>query len=370
MPHAGHRSKTLQILQDYAKPFTDPDFPEVTIVPAWHGTKPESLDSIFKVGYSNLGVTDSGYFGKGLYSAFEAAYAHRVYSKGALVLNWVACYLTFPVVADDMSILEGKSNYANYDAHFVPVVPRDPRNQNETVFLPCQSNQVPKYREIVVFQSSACLPRYLVELSPVLTSSPTITYYANVKGFDAAVKLLIASKGKEAIPLLETAATKNCVPAFVLLYRLYDAGFGLKKKDTPKKETYFQKSAAAISFLETEASHPTKSYLRCYLGYCYQYGVGVPKSAITGAMHFVAAADVAQYTLAQYELANCSLSGRGIVKSDKNAAQYFKLAADGGHAHAQFMIGMYNSTDYVLFLQTNSENRILVRERSWSREGR
>lgn len=128
------REKTLQILQHYAKPFVDPDYPDVTIVPTWYGTRSESLDDIFTVGYSNTGKTDTG-FGKGIYSSFEAEYAHRVYTtpKGPLILNWVGCYLALPVIDGDIKILEGKSNYQNCDAHFAPVVPRDPKNTSEVV---------------------------------------------------------------------------------------------------------------------------------------------------------------------------------------------------------------------------------------------
>jgi hypothetical protein len=51
--------------------------------------------------YANLASTDAGFFGKGLYSAHEAAYAHRVYSKGALIVNWVAIGSAYPVMAGD-----------------------------------------------------------------------------------------------------------------------------------------------------------------------------------------------------------------------------------------------------------------------------
>ena len=40
-------------------------------------------------------TTDSGFFGKGLYSTLEAEYAFNVYNKGAMVLNWVAVYSAY-----------------------------------------------------------------------------------------------------------------------------------------------------------------------------------------------------------------------------------------------------------------------------------
>ena len=57
-----------------------------------------------------------------------------------------------------MNALTGGANYGNYDAHFVPV-----RGQG-SFFTPCMPEQKPKYTEVVVFESSSCLPRYLVEL--------------------------------------------------------------------------------------------------------------------------------------------------------------------------------------------------------------
>ena len=75
--------------------YTDPDYPAVKLLPAWHGTNPKILESLFSAGYANLGTTDEGFFGKGYYSAYEADYAYRLYSQGALILNWVASYSAF-----------------------------------------------------------------------------------------------------------------------------------------------------------------------------------------------------------------------------------------------------------------------------------
>jgi hypothetical protein len=67
-----------------------------------------------------------------------------------------------------MPKLEGKGNYSNYDAHFIPVVPRNPDNSNEEVYYPTRPYDKHQYTELVVFSSEACLPRYLVELQPTL----------------------------------------------------------------------------------------------------------------------------------------------------------------------------------------------------------
>lgn len=142
----------------------DSNFPAVKILPLWHGTKADILDSIFRTGFANLATTDAGFFGKGIYSAHEAEYSHRVYSHGALILNWVSFYSAYPVVDGDMAKLTNKANYANYDAHFVPVVPAS-NHPDEVNYFPTKKNQKPKYHELVVFDSAQCIPRYIVHLS-------------------------------------------------------------------------------------------------------------------------------------------------------------------------------------------------------------
>ena len=158
------RAETHKKFEELAKPYTDNDYPAVKILPLWHGTNPAILDSIFRTGYANLASTDSGFFGKGLYGTHEAEYSHRVYGKGALILNWVATFSAYPVIDGDINKLAEKGNYQNYDAHFVPVTPKDPNDKNEVNYYPCKPNQKNTYTELVTFESSSCLPRYLVEL--------------------------------------------------------------------------------------------------------------------------------------------------------------------------------------------------------------
>ncbi len=158
------RAGTNKKFEDMAKPYTDSDYPSVKLLPLWHGTNPEILPSIFSAGYAILSTVDVGFFGSGIYGAYEAEYSKRVYSSGALILNWVAVFSAYPVIDGDMNKLKGKGNHQNYDAHFIPVVPSNPHNQNEVNYFPCKPNEPHKYTEVVVFESSSCLPRYLVEL--------------------------------------------------------------------------------------------------------------------------------------------------------------------------------------------------------------
>ena len=188
------RGEVHQQFKAMAKPYQDSDYPSVNLLPMWHGTKKEIVDSIFRTGYVNLATTDTGFFGKGIYGAHEAEYSYRVYAKegGALILNWTACFSPYPVIDGDMKKFVIKNeqkqdvsigNYSNYDAHFVPVVPRNPNNPYEEVYYPTKPHESNQYTELVVFQSAACLPRYLVELQPegLALKSPNIPIVSPVK---------------------------------------------------------------------------------------------------------------------------------------------------------------------------------------------
>ncbi len=175
------RKKVATLLETLEKPYKDGVYPSITLLPVWHGTKPEIVGSIFSAGYANLATLDPGFFGKGIYSTYEAAYAHAVYSKGALILNWVALFSAYPIIDADMGkkfLIRDSDNkpipvssYANYDAHFAPVVPIS-ASPKERTYMPPKAHQPHKYTELVVFQSAACLPRYLVEIKPSRPAHP------------------------------------------------------------------------------------------------------------------------------------------------------------------------------------------------------
>lgn len=102
------RKATIAILDRLTE--RDPHYPHVRLVPTWHGTKKEHLESIYNTGLANLATIDTGYFGKGIYGTAEAEYAYRVYSKGsegALLINWIATYSCYPVIDGDLVKLVG-----------------------------------------------------------------------------------------------------------------------------------------------------------------------------------------------------------------------------------------------------------------------
>lgn len=174
--------------------YQDKDCPNVKLIPVWHGTKPEILPSLFKAGFASLALVDAGYFGKGIYGPYEAEYSHRVYSKGALLLNWCSVYSAYPVIDGDMLKLEGRANFANYDAHFAPMLPEDLLDPHPESYVPCKPGQRPHCAEIVVFDSAQMLPRYLVELQASLLKTPSVSVPEKTSGNSAVLYAYLASE--------------------------------------------------------------------------------------------------------------------------------------------------------------------------------
>jgi hypothetical protein len=168
---SGWRKEVSQYAINLSEGYTDTDYPFVHIMPTWHGTSAGAISSICETGYASLATTDAGFFGKGIYTTHEAEYAYRVYSKGGpIVLNWSAFFSAYPVIEGDMNDLIGAANFANSDAHFIPVVAKAP---HDTInYVPTKPQQSHQYTELVVFQANQCLPRYLVTLQKRLPSRP------------------------------------------------------------------------------------------------------------------------------------------------------------------------------------------------------
>ena len=108
--NADWRGKVLNLFHQLCAPYTDPDFPNVHLIPAWHGCSHAVLNAILEGGYEALGTTDAGFFGKARYFTPDAEYASRVYAKGeggALLMNWLSCGSVYPVVGGDMPARPG-----------------------------------------------------------------------------------------------------------------------------------------------------------------------------------------------------------------------------------------------------------------------
>jgi hypothetical protein len=94
-------------------------------------------------------------------------------------MSWAACFSAYPVIDGDMKKLTGRANYQNYDAHIVPVVPEH-LSDDSASYIPCKPGEVPRYTEMVVFDRTQCLPRYLVELQPSLPTAPSVRPVASL----------------------------------------------------------------------------------------------------------------------------------------------------------------------------------------------
>lgn len=192
------RETTIKRFKDISSPFspvtiswkngTKETFHNVRVIPAWHGTDIKSSESICESGLAFFGKheghegksTDKGFFGSGIYLTTNSRYATKIYSKdGILVLGWVSVRGDpFPVVADipppqkcsDMTMLEGKGAFKNYNAHYIPVVSIDPKNEECAIYYPCVEGQKPHCDEIVVFQQQHTLVNFVVELDILLTN--------------------------------------------------------------------------------------------------------------------------------------------------------------------------------------------------------
>ncbi len=174
--HLQQRKTVLDIFRAHARPLSDPAYGEVTIAGMWHGTHEAVLPSIMGTSFANLASTDCGYFGKGIYTTMDAEYAHRCYASwdhagrcrrdtGVLLFCSVSVFSAFVVIGrNEMEELRAKANYKNYDAHLVPVAPRDPSNANEFEYYPTEAGRLQDwtYTELVLFDPAQA--RYRVGL--------------------------------------------------------------------------------------------------------------------------------------------------------------------------------------------------------------
>ena len=211
-PRAPQRAEAIARWKDTAaafSPFQTEDnagrshvWTETKVLPLWHGSSAEKVSAIAKSGYTFFGKvalagaaagsTDDGYFGSGIYFTDSARYAADIYSKGNpgnMMLSWVSMREPFPVVGDptheDMQTLRAKGAYKQYNAHYVPVVPKlispdtiqdlataalapTSNDPNCPFYYPCGAGEAPYCAEVVVFHKRTNAP-------PILDRTPART---------------------------------------------------------------------------------------------------------------------------------------------------------------------------------------------------
>jgi len=190
------RQSCYQFFSEFAKPFKESNYSNLTPLPLWHGTTQAAFTSILKTGYVNLCTTDIGFFGDGIYGTIDAEYAYRVYAngqQGVLLINWIAAFSTFPQV--ERYADREKWEYKKYDARFILVSPNTLHPAEKTYF-PSKRTELPAYAEMVVSSEAACLPRYQVTLRavlpPMITPSLSDFNYQVAENCERAQRSLVA----------------------------------------------------------------------------------------------------------------------------------------------------------------------------------
>jgi serine/threonine protein kinase len=180
-PDGGARAEVARRLEILTDPWQDEDYPGIKLMPLWHGTQRNNLGSLLSTGYGPFGDTDDGYFGKGIYATFEAAYAQMYADKfappnvgnGVLIFNWGVTYNSRPIIKSDYNPYSKRLGWtpdiAKYDSHFVPVV-----HLKQADYIPVMPPEAHQFTEMVFFDASQVLPRYLVTLQPTVSNSPVI----------------------------------------------------------------------------------------------------------------------------------------------------------------------------------------------------
>eukprot|EP00698_Gefionella_okellyi_P021150 TRINITY_DN6775_c0_g1_i1.p1 TRINITY_DN6775_c0_g1~~TRINITY_DN6775_c0_g1_i1.p1 ORF type:complete len:558 (-),score=112.35 TRINITY_DN6775_c0_g1_i1:103-1776(-) len=171
------RSSDRQVVLDRLQQFVVHEEDGVKLALVFHGTRSELVDEIADTGFATLGLVDGGFFGKGVYTTPQAGYACRVYGKGVVIVSCVAMSNVLPILKEDQEMLQGKSNFENYDCHYAPVVPRAADNPTEMCFDACGWGQTPAFDEIVVFHENQVLPMFAVHYvvqQPTISSVPSM----------------------------------------------------------------------------------------------------------------------------------------------------------------------------------------------------
>eukprot|EP01124_Arcella_intermedia_P018886 TRINITY_DN26003_c0_g1_i1.p1 TRINITY_DN26003_c0_g1~~TRINITY_DN26003_c0_g1_i1.p1 ORF type:complete len:576 (+),score=122.65 TRINITY_DN26003_c0_g1_i1:123-1850(+) len=363
----------LRKFDQLCSPHKEDNFPDVNILPAWHGTR-SSIHDILQTGFVPLKETDSGYFGGGIYFSVEPEYSWKVYAKEhPLILTWVCAFATFPVLFEDQADLRGKSAKAGYDSHFVPVV-----HQGGDVYNALKEGQHALFHEIVVFDGAACLPSYTVsfrtslpkEILPPPASPVKLSIEGGKEQLDDGqyLKAFMYFKELEKDPIHRREAcwylgylmATFLYPKTISPHEFFDKTSSLPDIKAGERDpwTFFQlglwfelKSDPDITraiYLYSESGIPEAKY-RCdrlspspqgdppmpaskYPPTLYEMGKyfeAQPPLALNLRQSFMYYKNAAlrNHPLAQYALACCYEAGRGTVMNPSKARQYKDKAA-------------------------------------------
>jgi TPR repeat protein len=275
------------------------------------------------------GSPDIGHFGSGVYFTNSAKYAAMFSTEGILLLSWVSMRQPYPVVSDnpdpkkcsDVQKLQGREHYQNYNAHYAPVASLRPDDPDCTEYFPCYKNQTPAWDELVVFEKSQALPRFWVELGVELPAPVTLAPPASSEG-DFKEKLAEIQAQKLAFTKYLQEAENHDVEAQYQVGMCYLQGKGTLKL-----------TREGIKWLERAA---VRKHLKAMvqLAYCHFKGIGLPENPKEAYGWYKKAADLGSAD-AQYRIGSFFADGIVVEKDLKKAELYFNQAADQGNAEAK-----------------------------------
>jgi len=143
--------------------------PNAPVIQVFHGTGRETPWKIVQTGFCTVATLDDGYYGQGIYFTSDLNYAKmysnistRSVSESYVMLAFASPGNIYPVREGpmDVSSLKGKAGpvCVGYQSHYVLVNP--PGDQN--IGLPVAVNEKNFVDELVLFQESQAVPKYLL----------------------------------------------------------------------------------------------------------------------------------------------------------------------------------------------------------------
>jgi len=174
--------------------------------------------------------------------------------------------------------------------------------------------------------------------APALALDPNLTPAAAFRSGYQAYK---AGDGQTAIEALSFAADKGHPGAMWKLGRMYQTGDLVQEDDGKAIELF---SRVADEYADGNPHGPDAPFVSdsfVTLGSYFESGVpGTVKADPDKARHYYSyAASYFGDPQAQYSLAGMLLAGEGGKKDQRQAARWYKLAAEKGHARAQAQLG-------------------------------
>jgi TPR repeat protein len=344
----------------------------VKVMPLWHGSDQKKCESIASTGFTFFGKhaqgkdlsTDEGYFGSGIYFTNSAKYAANIYSDGQnLLLAWVSMREPYPVVNDkphpqpgsDMTMLKGRGAFENYNAHYVPVAPIDPKDPTCALYYPCYQ-EPPVCDEVVVFKDSQTVLRYWVVLQVALPGSveqlTQKTFTSNAALFNLVLDLLkqpsihehtelSAFLGKKIGQVAILPSSEGLSAEHATLYQELSQLLDHQKKvNTALLHKLLPSPSASsitpvMSSLKLTSSSLDVLYVEAKR---FEAGEGVPQDSKKADHWYQKAADQG-FASAQFNLGWCYANGQGVPQDYSQAVRWYQKAAGQGHAQAQFNLG-------------------------------